>query len=112
MLFTALRAPSRCGVTPHILPGLPVPEIPRPPSMSQALAEKWNWLGADYESDPFGSLLLERGRAKKRPEARHGARRTLQPRRDLRFYREMEEKPGGRKPSCPTWESSATWCRM
>ncbi|CAE7655339.1 unnamed protein product, partial [Symbiodinium sp. CCMP2456] len=27
----------------------------------EALAEKWNWLGADYESDPFGSLLLERG---------------------------------------------------
>ena len=67
MLFTALRAPSRCGVTPHILPRSP---RPRPPSMSQALAEKWNWLGADYESDPFGSLLLERGRAKKRPEAR------------------------------------------
>ena len=79
-----------------------------------------------HEPGLGGEVELARGGLRERPlwlpaartrpgkkEARgEGARRTLQPRRDLRFYREMEEKPGGRKPSCPTWESSATWCRM
>jgi len=68
--------------------------------------------GRTTRATPLGPCCSnEAPRARALARRAPGFRIAPQPRRDPRFYREMEEKPSGRKPNCP-WESGAIWCRI